>query len=280
MSAQDGIDFIEDVCKTVAPVTDETYSRLLPLDVNITLAHLLGIMRDADLQKRRVFYGQEIRQSTSAEWEALTQVYMQLSPLPDDTHSKGKGVFASPLPALTNMPEDVRKLLDSMVSRYHAVLGLLSEIAELAIADTLVLRQVLTYLYSDPTGADFFETVEDVQDSIKHTKTNINNKYGLPPHEHKNPEDVQYEEIADTLFYLAHHLSTCPKRDIYPISLLNLCDAVIAKLKERYPGRFSLEHSENHQRDRLKEMKAFTDTLVVAIQSNLAYIANKKAFPS
>lgn len=278
MSAQDGIDFIEDVCKTTVPVTDETYARLLPLDVNITLAHLLGLMRDADLQKRRVFYGQEIRQSTSAEWEALTQVFSQLSPLPDDTHSKGKGVFATPLPALTNMPEDVRKLLDNMVNRYHSVLGLLSEVAELAVADTLVLRQVLTYLYTDPTGADFYETVEDVQDSIKNVKENINRKHNLPPHEHKNPEDVQYEEIADMLFYLAQHLSTCTARTVHPVSLPDLCSAVVAKLKERYPGQFSLANSENHTRDKFKEMKAFTGTLVPRIQSNLAYIANKKAF--
>lgn len=273
-----GMEFIHNVQKTIAPVTDETYERIIPLDISITLKHLLDLMRDADLQKRRLFYGQQIRQSTSAEWEALSYVHQQLSPIPDDTHSQAKGKFASPLPSLQSLPPEIRQQLDRMLNRYHAVLGLLSEIAELATVDTLILQQVLTNLYEDPTGNDFYETVEDARDSVKYTKKNIFNKYGLECPEQRDEAETQYEESADILFYMAHHLSTNIFQSSAPVSLDDLCSAVVAKLRERYPGAFSLTHSENHVRDKAKEMAAFYKGLKANIPQNIAYVANEAAF--
>ena len=98
------IQFQEDVARTIAPITDSTYERIIPLDVSITLRHLLDLMRDADLQKRRVFYGQAIRTEDCVEWESLVQVSNRLSSLPDPVASSGKGVFAKPIPSIAQIP--------------------------------------------------------------------------------------------------------------------------------------------------------------------------------
>lgn len=270
------IQFQQDVARTVTPITDETYKRICPVDVHITLKSLLDLMRDADLQKRRIFYGQQIRKEDCCEYEALSLVAQRLSPLPDEVHSTGKGLFAKPLPPLSTLPPEIRELLDNHLNRYHSVLGLLSEIAELAIIDTMIFQELLVHLYTDPTLSDYDDIVNDVKSSICATLSSIT---GLPNHSLKDDSCRQFEEIADSLFYLAHHLLTNISPDWKGrVSLSNLCQAVIAKLKVRYPNKFSTKQSHNTVRNRKAEMSAFYTALSIGAERNDTFLRNQQAW--
>lgn len=270
------IQFQADVARTLTPIVDETYARVCPLDVNITLKSLLDLMRDADLQKRRIFYGQQIRKEDCSEHEALSLVAQRLSPLPDQVHSSNKNIFAKPLPPLSTLPPETRALLDNHMNRYHSVLGLLSEIAELAIIDTMILQELLVHLYTDPTLSDYDDIVNDVKDSICATLSSIT---GLPNHSLKDDSCRQFEELADMLFYTAQHLLTNNSPDWKGrVSLGDLCKAVIAKLKVRYPNKFSTEQSHNTVRNREAEMSAFYTTISVGAERNDAFLKNEASF--
>lgn len=280
------IQFQEDVARTIAPITDSTYERIIPLDVSITLRHLLDLMRDADLQKRRVFYGQAIRTEDCVEWESLVQVSNRLSSLPDPVASSGKGVFAKPIPSIALNPQsgmgtETRSRLDNLLNRYHSVLGMLSEIAELAIIDTMILQELLTQLYADPTLNDFDDIVEDVTTSVQHTLNANAKKAGTTPISIKSSNARQFEELADGLFYFAHHLLTNEDPNYSGVvSLSSLCQAVVAKLKERFPDAFSTARSENHVRNREAEMSAFYAALNRSIEANKRHLKNEEAFSS
>lgn len=260
--------FQADVARTIAPITAETYNRIKPLDVNITLRHLLNLMRDADLQKRRVFYGQEIRQKDCVEWECLEAVSRRLSNIPDEVASSGKGLFAKQLPPI---PEDTRRRLDPLLNRYHAVLGLLSEIAELAIIDTMILQELLTQAYADPSLSEFDDLVNDVKYSVQATLNSANAGVEI-----KDDNARQFEELSDALFYIAHHLLTNQSTNC--VTIHALCSAVSAKLGVRYPYSFDTSLSYNTKRDREAEMRAFYTVLDTEMTRNALYLKNEQAW--
>lgn len=266
--------FQDNVNKTVVPVTDSIYSRIVALDVNITLKHLLNLMRDADGQKRTVFYGQTLGPSDFAEYESLKLVADRLHVLPDESHSSAKAVFAKHITpeTIASLVPDVRQNLDRMLNRYHSILGVLSEVAELAIIDCMVLQECLTQMTVCHNLDEFYEIVEDIKSSVVHTRHAVD-----PDHakETKSEEAIQFEEIADALFYLAQHLSTAVKPDV---SLRDLCNAVIAKLQVRYPEKFDTSLSANSARDRAAEMNAFYGEIEKGRERNAIYIANQRAF--
>lgn len=273
--------FQDNVNKTVAPVTDSTYSRLIALDVNITLKHLLNLMRDADGQKRTVFYGQNLRPEDFGEYESLRLVSERLTLIPDQTHSTAKAVFARHITpeAIASLCPDVRQNLDRMMNRYHSILGILSEVAELAIIDCMILQECITKLtlFNNldefyEIVEEFYEIVEDVRSSVTHTRHAID---PVNAKETKSEEAIQFEEIADALFYLAQHLSTAVKPDV---ALRDLCNAVIAKLQVRYPDKYDTTRSPNEVRDRDAEMNAFYGEIEKGRERNSIYIANQRAF--
>lgn len=268
--------FQADVARTIAPITDATYERIIPLDVSITLRHLLDLMRDADLQKRRVFYGQDIRTEDCAEWEALSQVANRLSAIPDTTASSGKGIFAKPIPSIALNPQsgmgtETRSRLDNLLNRYHSVLGMLSEIAELAIIDTMILQELLTQLYADPTLNDFDDIIEDVKYSVQATLNSANAGVEI-----KDDNARQFEELSDALFYIAHHLLTNQSTNC--VTIHALCSAVSAKLGVRYPYSFDTSLSYNTKRDREAEMRAFYTVLDTEMTRNSLYLKNEQAW--
>lgn len=268
--------FQQDVARTIAPINDGTYGRIIPLDVDITVRHLLDLMRDANLQKRRIFYGREIRQEDCVEHEAFTRLHERVSALPSTTHSSGKGLFAKQIPGLPDDP-DIRSRLDNLMNRYHAVLGLLSEIAELALLDSIVLQELLTSLYKDTSLSEFESLVQDVEDSFHYTLQSLKGEKSSPPPATKR--DPQFEELSDTLFYCAHHLLTSTNPTYKGrVSLSSLCLAVNAKLKVRYPNLFSPELSHEAVRDREAEMNAFYFTLDTDSNRNDLFALNEVKF--
>ncbi|CAB4142965.1 hypothetical protein UFOVP448_55 [uncultured Caudovirales phage] len=283
------IQFQQDVARTIAPINDGTYGRIIPLDVDITVRHLLDLMRDANLQKRRIFYGREIRQEDCLEHEAFTRLHSRVSALPSETHSSGKGLFAKQIPGLPDDPE-IRSRLDNLMNRYHAVLGLLSEIAELALLDSIVLQELLTCLYKDTSLSEFDSLVQDVEDSFHYTLQSLKGEKPSPPEDKgigRDPQfedrvverDPQFEELADTLFYCAHHLLTSTNPTYKGrVSLSSLCLAVNAKLKVRYPNLFSPELSHEAVRDREAEMNAFYFTLDTDSHRNDLFLLNEVKF--
>jgi hypothetical protein len=268
--------FQQDVARTIAPINDGTYGRIIPLDVDITVRHLLDLMRDANLQKRRIFYGRDIRQEDCVEHEAFTRLHERVSVLPSTTHSSGKGIFAKQIPGLPDDPE-IRSRLDNLMNRYHAVLGLLSEIAELALLDSIVLQELLTSLYKDTSLSEFDSLVQDIEDSFHYTLQSLKGEKPSPPPATKR--DPQFEELSDTLFYCAHHLLTSTNPNYKGrISLSSLCLAVNAKLKVRYPNLFSPELSHEAVRDREAEMNAFYFTLDTDSNRNDLFALNEVKF--
>ncbi len=215
--------FTKDCTVTEAPVTTETYARLVDFygDAPRHLYHLLcGAGKWTDGTKRKVFYGTDPKPDQFEKLKLLGN--MQDKPEKD----------GSLLPSIgPSQLEECKPVL----RRIHAYLGIISELAELALPDLLAFRR-----WADEPADVPHLTFEEVE---RYTYEEL----GL------NPEVSRMEEGGDICWYLGILLAASQKEGTDgtptspPLTIESLCNFVIAKLKVRYKDKF--DKAETEQRN-------------------------------
>jgi hypothetical protein len=209
--------FTKDCTVTEAPVTTDTYARFIDFygDAPRHLYHLLcEAGKWTDGTKRQVFYGTDPKPDQFNKLTILGNM--------QDNPEKDGGLLPSIGP---DRLEEVKPVL----RRIHAYLGILSELAELALPDLLAFRR-----WADgPTDVRYL-TFEEVE---RYTYGEL----GL------NPEVSRMEEGGDICWYLGILLDACRKEGTVPITIESLCGFVIAKLQVRYKDKF--DKAETEQRN-------------------------------
>jgi hypothetical protein len=175
---------------------------------------LCGAGKWTDGTKRKVFYGTDPKPDQFEKLKLLGN--MQDKPEKD----------GSLLPSIgPSQLEECKPVL----RRIHAYLGIISELAELALPDLLAFRR-----WADEPADVPHLTFEEVE---RYTYEEL----GL------NPEVSRMEEGGDICWYLGILLAACQKEGTVPLTIESLCGFVIAKLRVRYKDKF--DKAETEQRN-------------------------------
>ena len=222
-----------------APITDELIKRIKPNHIKSLIQTLLRIGVMADTTKREIFYGTTIRPIHSAEYNALEHVaqYFDLYPIKFE------------VPPLESLPPEIRHDLTQRIRRLHHTLGLLSEIFEAVMLDTVTTNALLAALTIEKSENSYGAMINDVKNSFdaRHKaevkSATAKDDAGLRKPE-KEPElyDLQSvisEEGGDMSYYLEGLVDTVG------LTLDEVRHRTYDKLNKRYhQGQFSQTQAE------------------------------------
>lgn len=225
-----------------APVTDELLKRVETDRINYLIECLLKIGLEADATKRRTFYGTTIRPKHYAEFNTLEYCASQYEVYTSKTD----------IPSLESLPPEIRHDLVQRIRRLHHTLGLLSEIFEATTLDLIITNRVLDALHDDPTGGNYFETIQTIIDSFNaRHKAEVKSATAKDDTGTRNPDklpepyslhDVISEEGGDMSYYLEGLVDTVG------LTLDEVRHRTYDKLNKRYhQGQFSQSQAEERK---------------------------------